>query len=345
MFDANALLESETDQLNHELAAAAVMAQKVADAKGVNLDSLSDGEVERLISIAAGVKTATASEPSATPSPTPTTKEAGADPMTTTPATPATPTVVDVTHELYKLAADAGIDLRQLPREKVAEYFDNLAREMAEPNYAEKKAALEQAEAEKVAAAEADDAWADRMGRKMARSFHDEDQKIAKEMDGKGDEKPEGKKDDDDADDKGEKKEAAMPPWLQRAGTAAHNIKELGKHTAMAAGSKAKEIAKEHGPTAAAAAGGAAAANAAKSKDKGEEKHASFDAAVIKRAQEYLSASGFDPNTGEKIAAAETPAPAATEVEPDWNKLAADPAAVDRTARALLEQAGFSFQS
>lgn len=349
MTDLDEILAAETDsdRLNHDLATAAVLAQKVADQKGVDIDSLTDDQVSHLLSIATGVPKTASAAPQVAPAPT--TKEAQ-EPMTT-PATPsAAPTITDVAMELSKLAADAGLDLTKISKEEYATYFDNLAREMAEPTYTEKKAALEQAEATKLAEEQAADAWADRMGRKMARSFVEETGKIASEhaepdADDKG-----GKKDMDEKGEKkdeDEKKEAAMPEFLRRAGVAGHNIGQLAKHKGMEAGKAMGEAAAKHRGKLEAA-GGAAAAGAgfgAGRASKGEEKKeasAVFDAAVIKRAQEYLTASGFDPNTGEKVAQVETPpAPVAEE---DWNKLASDPAVVDSTARALLEQAGYKFE-
>lgn len=138
-------------ELDRELATAGQVLQKLAEAEGIDIDSLGEEHVADLLTMLhsgdAGVET---------PTPEEQTKEANYE-MTDT------ITNADVAVELAKVASDHGVDLNQVSREEYHEAFDALAGEMSNPEYFTKQAE----QAEKLAEAEG-------IGRHMARAFKDE---------------------------------------------------------------------------------------------------------------------------------------------------------------------------
>lgn len=339
MDDPSDIFQAETGggDLDIELAAAGAAVQKVAGQFGVDLNSLSDQEVSRLLQAYDNTPgTAVLA-----------TKEAGAAPMTTK------PTVADVSMELAKIASERGIDLSVVSREEYVESFDKLASRMSEPEKfaaereAERNYILQVVEAQKIAEQEklADIEHSREMGREMARAMWAEQLKIAEES--AKHERGEGK-DEEKAEEKEEKKEAGKAGDLFRKGMEAaksHSSKAMGAvdrgvqrvgekalNVAGAGGEKASPALKRAVTGGIAAGGTAAAAGTAgavhhftKKKDEDESK-AAYDAAVIERAQAYLVANGFDPSTGEKLS--------------EEQKIAAS---VDADARAMLVEAGFTF--
>lgn len=122
---------------------------KTAEEEGIDLNELSDDEIQELLSDIREEVSDRADESGG---------EGGEEPKT------AGLTTADVALELSKVAAANGIDLSQVSREEYAEAFDKLASEMSNPHYWETQ--------EKVAEA-------DFAGRVMARAFNDELEKIA----------------------------------------------------------------------------------------------------------------------------------------------------------------------
>lgn len=301
---------TQGEDLDHESAAVGALVDKIAASKGIDIDSLSDEEAQRIF--------ASVSEPT-----TVTTKEAGDTTMPNTAPTsaPQEPqlTVVDVSRELIKIASENNkLDVLQgMTPEQYEDAFNKLAEEMARPDYAARRQAEQ--EAAKIAQAEFEADY--ESGRRIARGFHAELQKIAEESakEEKGEEKKEEKKE-----EKGEEKEEAKE--ASRAGTALHNLGQLAKHAPKGIADSARGAAKSVGEhvarnrgkyeAAGAAAAGAAGfgAGRASKKDKEDSKEAS-DAraqAIIARAEELVKSAGLDP---EEFAARLEQAKQASEVD------------------------------
>lgn len=117
---------------------------KIAEEEGVDLDSLSDEQVQELIEELVEEQAER--------------NEGGEE------VKEAHLTYADVAHELAKIAHVNGIDITQVSAEEYNAAFDKLASDMSDPSYWETQQKI---------------AEADYIGRVMAQSFYDESQKIA----------------------------------------------------------------------------------------------------------------------------------------------------------------------
>lgn len=174
---------TQEDLDDRDLAASGELLQKMASEEGIDLDTFSASDTADLLVMLQGGKVAGAQNNPEQG----TTKEAAMDDDKTQDAL----THADVARELAKIAQANNVDLTDVPRETLFEWYDNLAAQMQDPEY-QAKVAEEQAKL----------AEADGLGRYMARSFWDEISKLAE------DEKDEDKKE--------EKKEDKMPPFMKK---------------------------------------------------------------------------------------------------------------------------------
>lgn len=120
---------------------------KIAEEEGVDLDDLSDEQVQELIEELVEEQAERNER-----------NEGGEE------VKEAHLTYADVAHELAKIAQVNGIDITQVSAEEYNAAFDKLASEMSDPSYWESQQKI---------------AEADYIGRVMAQSFYDESQKIA----------------------------------------------------------------------------------------------------------------------------------------------------------------------
>jgi hypothetical protein len=180
MDDIREIFEKDTagTDLDAELAVAAEVLEKVAAQQGVDLNSLSQDQIAELLVELMPSKLAAEDEEHEEHEKKETMaeekkeeerkKKAG---IASPHGIPNTVTFADVAVELGKYAAANGIDLSQVSREAYHEAFDKMASAMTSPEFA--------AEKEAAAEMEAKLAEADVIGRVMARSFMDEQAKIA----------------------------------------------------------------------------------------------------------------------------------------------------------------------
>lgn len=152
IFDPSDSAGDSADELDMELALSGEILQKMAQAEGIDLDTLSEGDIADLLAMVQGEKVAASHD-----SPNPLehaeeTKKASHNMSNEL-------TVADVAAEMGKIAMAEGIDLSQVPREEYTEAFDKLAERMQDPTYFEMNEKL---------------AEADAIGRHMAHSFVDE---------------------------------------------------------------------------------------------------------------------------------------------------------------------------
>lgn len=168
--------------LDADLAVAAEVLEKVAAEQGVDLNTLSQEQIVELLTELMPSKVAaeeheekeTPAEEKAEEKAKKETKEEKKEAgVARAPATglPETVTFADVAVELGKYAAANNIDLSQVSREAYHEAFDKMAAAMTSPEFAAEKQAAAEMEAKL--------AEADVIGRAMARSFMDEQAKIA----------------------------------------------------------------------------------------------------------------------------------------------------------------------
>lgn len=302
MDDIREIFEKDTagTDLDAELAVAAEVLEKVAAEQGVDLNTLSRDQIAELLVELMPSKVAEEHEEKETPAEEKAEEKAKAEKKEEkaeekkagiAPAgLPETVTFADVAVELGKYAAANGIDLSKVSREAYHEAFDKMAAAMTSPEFeAEKKAEAEM---------QAKLAEADVIGRQMARSFMDEQAKIA------------------NAPSMKEVYQAARGIGGKGAVGAGfeamkHGIKGLGEGTAKNV-DKALEFAKEHkgGIAAGTATTGGAymlgkGVGRAKQKRKmEEEKESSIESAALEMAREALRQNGIDPDTG-KVASDE----------------------------------------
>jgi hypothetical protein len=142
----------DADDLDMELAAAGQVLQKMAEAEGIDLESLPEQDVADLLTMIQSGELDGTSEVH-----NPQTKEASYQ-MSYNEIT-----VADVAVELAKVASANGIDLDEVSREEYHEAFETLAEQMNDPAYFEKQAEFHEKLAE-----------ADQIGRYMAHAFLDE---------------------------------------------------------------------------------------------------------------------------------------------------------------------------
>jgi hypothetical protein len=204
---------------------------------------------------------------------------------------PDTVTFADVAVELGKYAAANGIDLGQVSREAYHEAFDRMSAAMVSPEFAAEKQAAAEMEAKL--------AEADVIGRQMARSFMDEQAKIATAT----------------TEVAGAAAEAAKKTLTEKG---KEFLARMGGHASDAAkwtgsqADKALDYAKAN--KAGLTAGGLATGGAymvgkgvgrAKQKRKmEEEKNSSIEDAALEMARQALRDNGIDPDTG-KVASTE----------------------------------------
>lgn len=260
-----------------ELANASAILNKIAADTGVDLNKLSEEDIAELLTDLLPPSTTT----DTTPTPT---KEAQMTTQLTT---------ADVALELSKIASDDGIDMSKVSKEEYAEAFDALAARMSDPSYAQTKVAAEEEEAKL--------AEAYNQGARMADGFLDR-LKQAEE------EKEKEEKKDKEKDEK-EKEASRYDGIVSRLkGTVKDHAKEI-KGQAAEKGRALIGAVKEHGAkhkdkymAGGAAAGGAAVGGGA-GYAAGSRKKESADEIATKIAAKFLEDAGFNPETGEKVAA------------------------------------------
>lgn len=287
--------------LDADLAVAAEVLEKVAAEQGVDLNTLSQEQIVELLTELMPSKVAaeeheekeTPAEEKAEEKAKKETKEEKKEAgVAKAPATglPETVTFADVAVELGKYAAANNIDLSKVSREAYHEAFDKMAAAMTSPEFAAEKQAAAEMEAKL--------AEADVIGRAMARSFMDEQAKIANA--------PSMKEVYDVARGLGGK--GAVGAGYEAL---KHGIKGLGEGTAKNV-DKALDFAKRNkgGIAAGTAATGGAymlgkGVGRAKQKAKMEqEKDSSIESAALEMARQALRDNGIDPDTG-KVASEE----------------------------------------
>lgn len=287
--------------LDADLAVAAEVLEKVAAEQGVDLNTLSQYQIVELLTELMPSKVAaeeheekeTPAEEKAEEKAKKETKEEKKEAgVAKAPATglPETVTFADVAVELGKYAAANNIDLSKVSREAYHEAFDKMAAAMTSPEFAAEKQAAAEMEAKL--------AEADVIGRAMARSFMDEQAKIANAP--------------------SMKEVYAAARGLGGKGAVGagyealkHGIKGLGEGTAKNV-DKALDFAKKNkgGIAAGTAATGGAymlgkGVGRAKQKAKTEqEKDSSIESAALEMARQALRDNGIDPDTG-KVASEE----------------------------------------
>lgn len=272
--------------LDADLAVAAEVLEKVAAEQGVDLNTLSQEQIVELLTELMP-KVAEEHEEKETPAEEKAEekakaekKEEKAEEKKASAGLPETITFADVAVELGKYAAANNIDLSKVSREAYHEAFDKMAAAMTSPEFeAEKKAEAEM---------QAKLAEADVIGRQMARSFMDEQAKIAAKSKG-------------------------VMDTLRKGFEAA---KGYGSTAAKAVGEgadKALDFAKANKGGLAAATGTTAGAymlgkgvGRAKQKAKmeAEKESSSLESAALEMAREALRQNGIDPDTG-KVASDE----------------------------------------
>jgi hypothetical protein len=315
-------------EFDTRLAAAADTLEKIAGAEGIDLNKLSEAELEQSLATLMNIELPndatdaadkTASDATAAAQQTTATEQP--QPKVAQDETPSL-TNVDVSMALNKYAAANNVDLTKLSSDEYAAAWNEMAEYLSSP----------QAEQDKVAAAEQQTklAEADLTGRQFARSFWDELQKLSAE-----EEKDEKDDDKDDADDKKafsfakkdeEEKKASFTEKVRSAGkTVADAAERTGAEVrtraarvgrdASSANRRAMEISGERGKniatgagvaaagTAAAGAAGVGGAAALRGGKKDEKTSAAeLDALVTDRAREILVQNGVNPDSGQKFA-------------------------------------------
>lgn len=314
IFDAD-ILENSSGDLDVDLVNAGQLLQKLAAEEGIDLDSLPDHVVEDLM------RDIVVPQPHIE-QPQETRKEASAMDQQTH-QIPNEPTYADVAVELSKIASAEGINLDEVSREEYHEAFANLAERMADPEYGKQA----QAEDEKLAAAY-------EQGQRMADGFldrikqaEDEDEKAKKEREDK--EKAEKEK---EAAFSGSYTRGFTPDKATKAKEIAKGLLGKGADKAREAAGKLKGAVTEHATKhkgkythAGAAAGGAAVGGGVGAV--ASRKKEALDEAALQVAQDMAREMGFDPTTGEKLAAA-------TEVEVTEDEVAA-------RAIEMLKESGY----
>jgi hypothetical protein len=202
----NSIFDEEitgSSNLDRDTAAAAELIHKVATARGVDPDTLTEENYDRLFKAASG----STPEPI---TPEPTSDQAGVA-MPETQNTTKVANVIDVTYEMNRRAELLGVKIASLTPAQYGEQFKILASRMADMGkYAQEcaeeeqllKQAAEQSELEKQADIQS--------GRYMAQGFAAEVQKLASEGSlppWMGKKKEEGGSDEDHGDDDKKKKE------------------------------------------------------------------------------------------------------------------------------------------
>lgn len=288
--------------LDTQIEAAGLLVKQACDEQGVDIDNLSDAEVQGMLLTVMG-KTAgdeAAAEVAEAPE--------GED-----------VTVADVALEVSKRAAAEGFDLSSLSREQYDVVFQKVASEMTDPE-AREKAAAEQAataqyEGAKLAMQE--------FGELAADAFVERLNKLAEE-----DETPKGKADDKDKkpkkeDEDDEKLASAKEKVLGKLknlgasassgakklpGKADKGVQRVGEKTMNVIGAgaeKAHPKTKRIAGGAALATGGAAGAGGALALKRHKEKKAEIEEEALKVARQTLLDNGIDPDTGAKLASSE----------------------------------------
>lgn len=292
MNDLNEIFSRATQgDLDTEIAAAGELLQKVAAEQGVDLTELSDEDVAELMTDlmpqVQAEKVASAAVPA-------------------TESIPAeTVTYADVAVELSKVAAAKGVELASLSREDYHAAFDAVATDMASPEYGTQKQAEEEAESKL--------AEADAIGRYMARSFMDEQEKIAASWQGVKDVLKGGiaKAKNLAAKTPGTVGRTLRGGEMREKARAAKSVSGIERLTdrAKAYGlARAAEAAKSKslGKKVLIGAGGAGVAGGTAAIALGAKRHhdkqAGIEAEALELARDYLLENGIDPDTGDKVA-------------------------------------------
>lgn len=307
--------------LDTELAAAGEMLQKIAEEQGIDLSELDDKDIAELMVDLMPKVAEEHDKDEPKPEAKAEAKDEKKDDEKKAAALPAEVTFADVAVELSKRAAAEEIDLSKLSRDEYHEAYNLVAQSMTSPEYAIEK----QAEAEAAAKL----AEADALGRHMARSFMDEQAKIAgaKVADAKTVQemprsktptkalfgRPETAKDKVESVGRKLREKAvgaakAGDEAIQRGG--AKLISKLPDAVKSRLGGISAGGARAAGLGAGAlgAAGLGAAAYGAKKLMDGDDKKkrsADVEAEAIELARSFLAENGIDPDTGAKVASNE----------------------------------------
>lgn len=253
--------------LDVDMANAGHILVKLAEEEGVDLNSLSDEDVASLLGKLL-----------------PQTKEAAMADQTETQSETATETenqltYADVSAELNKIAAAEGVDLTKLDRAEYNEVFSKLAEHMANPAYA---AEQEEEEAKLAAAFQ--------QGQHMADGFIARLNEV-------------------EAEKEAGSALAKVPQNAAKGALSAAKDKVMhaihqGKATATAKALRAQRAGKrhlaEHGSKYMAGAAGGVGVGAGYAAG-----HSKKEAAALELARQYIIESGYNPDTGEKVASSE----------------------------------------